>query len=238
MRLSPQTRARPARQEASPAPAVPCFTSEGGVFDLVQPTVHDIDFADMAAGLSKIARFNGAHRGPAYSVAQHSVMGADALFVESGDSMLAGYFLLHDGHEYKLGDWTRPAVDALIHHALAYCGADDRTAGLKRFMGEAIRNAVEASKAAIDRAVWQAACLPDIEKMPLYARQVRDMDNRMLRAEGRALFGPKAIPHLPAAGMAPPRLTGPIRPWAPMKAEEEFAKRLSRYLNIVVRETF
>ena len=31
----------------------------------------------------------------------------------TGDAILAGYFLLHDGHEYVVGDVAREALDAL-----------------------------------------------------------------------------------------------------------------------------
>jgi hypothetical protein len=43
-------------------------------------------------------------------------MGADALHRETGDALLAGYFLLYDGHEYVIGDITRPAVALIDHH--------------------------------------------------------------------------------------------------------------------------
>lgn len=218
--------------------AAPSFRPDGTVLDLARPAPADIDFAAMAGALSKIARFNGIYRAAAYSVAQHSVLGADALFAETGDAVLAGYFVLHDGHEHLLGDWTRPSVEALIHHMLAAVGADDATAGLKRFVERALRGAVEAAKAAIDAAIYQAAGVPDIAKMPLYRRQVIDMDERMLRAEGLALFGRRAAARLPAANRPPPRLAGAIKPWPAMKAEQEFGKRLARYLGIVVREEF
>jgi hypothetical protein len=223
------------RESAFAVPTVPAFLPDGDVIDLARPLPADIDFADMASALSKIARFNGIYRGPAYSVAQHSVMGADALFAETGDAVLAGYFLLHDGHEYLIGDWTRPAIDVLAHHAQAFCGQDERTAGLKQFVGHALRRAVEAAKIAVDAAIFLAAEIPPLERMPAYRRQVTDMDERMLRAEGLALFGQKAARHLPAADLPAPRLTGAIRPWGAMKAEELFIDRLERYLNIVVR---
>lgn len=216
----------------------PAFRPDGSVLDLAAPAPADIDFADMGGALSKIARFNGIYRCAAYSVAQHSVLGADALFAETGDAVLAGYFVLHDGHEYLLGDWTRPSVEAVTYHMLATVGADDSTAGLKRYVEQALRGAVKAAKSAIDAAVYKAAGTPDIALMPLYRRQVKDMDERMLRAEALALFGARAAPHLPAADRPPPRLSGAIKPWPAMKAEEEFGKRMARYLGIVVREEF
>jgi hypothetical protein len=220
---------------AFPVPTIPTFNPDGGVSDLVRPRQEDIDFADMANALSKGARFNGIYRCPAYSIAQHSVMGADALFNETGDAILAGYFVLHDGHEYRLGDWTRPAVDALAHFAGACCGETETTRPLAAFVAGAVRKGVEAAKAALDVAIWQRANIPPITNMPAYARQVKAMDERMLRAEGLALFGQKAAPHLPAADLPAPRLTGAIKPWGAMKAEEAFLDRLDRYLGIVAR---
>lgn len=237
--LAPGTKKeRKAPAGAFRIPTVGNFNPDGTESDLVRPMPEDIDFADMANALSKIARFNGICPGMAYSVAQHSVMGADALFAETGDAVLAGYFVLHNGHEYRLGDWTRPAVAALIHHAREWCRADERSALLGQFVSTAIHKAVDAAKATLDEAICVRAGIPTIDRMPIYRRQVKAMDNRMLRAEGLALFGQKAAPHLPAADLPPPRLTGAIKPWGPMKAEEEFCKRLSRYLGIVVREEF
>jgi hypothetical protein len=220
---------------AFPVPIVPTFEPDGSVSDLVRQHREDIDFAAMANALSKIARFYGIYRCPAYSVAQHCVMGADALFAETGDAILAGYFVLHDGHEYKLGDWPTPAVEAIVHFARAFCGEEERTALLAQFVGHAIRKGVAFAKASLDSAICARANIPSINCMPVYQRQVADMDKRMCRAEGLALFGPKAAPHLPAADLPAPRLTGALKPWGAMKAEEAFLDRLHRYLGIEAR---
>ncbi|MER9870255.1 hypothetical protein NKJ35_24310 [Mesorhizobium sp. M0136] len=212
---------------------VPAFRSDGTAFDLINPTAADIDFADMANALSKIARFNGIYRGAAYSVAQHSVMGADAIFRETGDSVLAGYFVLHDGHEYPFGDVTRPAVDLIQYwvEKLATAAKLDRP----EFIAKLVHRAIGEVKRCIDLAIYEAAQLPDITRMPLYVRQVKDMDDRMLVAEALALFGPNADPRCIPKGLKPPRLTGTIEPWGAMKAEIAFLDRLERYLGIVVR---
>lgn len=212
---------------------VHAFRPDGGVFDLMRLAPADIDFAAMAGALSKIARFNGVHRGQAYSVAQHSVMGADALFAETGDGELAGHFLLHDGHEWLLGDWTRPAMELLDRHvammlARTFDGAAEGWAGYAR---EAMANACLAA----DAVILEAAGLPPTRLRPAHARAVRDMDDRMLRAEAIALFGPRAARHLPAANRPAPKLTGAIRPWGAAKAEEAFLDRLERYCGVVVR---
>lgn len=206
---------------------VPSFNPDGTVMNLVEPTVDDIDFGDMAFTLAKIARFNGIHRGPAYSVAQHSVLGADALDHETGDKVLAGYFLLHDGHEYRFGDWPRPSVEAISHRLSRLAGKD---------VTKLLEAAIAEQKRALDLAIWKAAGLPPITSMPIYARAVNDMDARMLRFESLALFGPKASPHVPATDRPAPRVTVSLaKPWPAEKAREMFIDRLERYLGIVVR---
>ncbi|MBZ9852833.1 hypothetical protein LB566_03425 [Mesorhizobium sp. CA13] len=224
----------PKRHEPTSAAILPAFRPDGSAFDLMNPTAADINFADMANALSKIARFNGIYRCQAYVVAQHSVMGADALFRETGDSVLAGYFLIHDGHEYPFGDITRPAVD-IIQYWVAKLAA---SANLDRpdFIDKLVHRAVGEVKRCLDLAIYEAAQLPDIQRMPLYVRQVREMDERMLVAEALALFGPKADRRcLPKLDLPPPRLTGAIEPWGAMKAEIAFLDRLERYLGIVAR---
>jgi 5'-deoxynucleotidase YfbR-like HD superfamily hydrolase len=104
------------------------FRPDGSVRDLAAPDPVEIDFFAMANALSKIARFNGSNPGIAYSVAQHSVMGAEAAFNETGDTRLAAWFLLHDGEEYLLGDKPTPAqrllnatISAATHTARRNC---------------------------------------------------------------------------------------------------------------------
>lgn len=216
---------------------IPAFRPDGSVIDLANPRPEDIDFGHMANGLSKLARFNGIYGCQAYSVAQHSVMGADALYRETGDTMLAGYFVLHDGHKHLSGDITRPMVDLIEHHHVAlqrrkWPGARSAIA--------LVKEAVEAAKRSIDVAIFKAADIADLKLMPIYARQVKEMDDRMLRAEELALFGPHAqaslVTYWPSlADLPQPKLTGTIRPWGAMKAEEAFIDRLERYLGIVVR---
>jgi len=212
-------------------PEVPYFCPDGSVMDLAAISPAKIVFAEMAAGLSKIARFNGRYRCPAYSVAQHSVVGADALMNETGDAALAGYFLLHDGHEYLFGDLTTPVAELLerkVRNVLTRLG-------LRDLPGDIVRRAMASAKADADHAIYSAAGLPAIAGMPVYQRAVKAMDARMLRAEAIALFGAEAAHHVGAADLPAPKLTGAIRSWGPMKAEEAFIDRLERYLGIVAR---
>ena len=208
---------------------VPCFRTNGALVDLADLCADDIDFGEMAIALSKIARFNGIDGNLiGLSVAQHCVMGADALFRETGDGELAGYFLLHDGHEYLIGDITRPAI-RLIDHFIAAHQMAPRSA--IRVAGRAL----DLAKLAIDRVIINAAGRPAIHLMPLYARQVREMDERMCAAEASALFGATGDVPLIECHMPPPKLTGAIAPWPAAKAKDAFIDRLEKYLGIVVR---
>lgn len=199
----------------------PSFRPDGSSLDLANVQPSDIDFAEMAAALSKIARFDGRYACAAYSVAQHSVLGADALYYETGgDDVAAGYFVLHDGHEFLLGDMTRPVVDYLDH----LDGGEGR-----------INAAVALAKARIDVAIWRRANRAPPGSYPDKARLVAEMDERMLRAEALALFGPEAARQFSPRRMKPPRLVGAIKPWPADVAMNKFIERLDRYLGIRVR---
>jgi hypothetical protein len=227
-----QQRARRAGEAARKnAMAAPIIMVDASIVDLTTLSADQIEFADIAGALSKTVRFTGRHRGPGISVAQHCVMGADALFREEGDAVLSGYFLLHDAHEYLLGDIGRPAainIGLKTAHYLIENGVDPEIARVAVSVG------ISRSKEAIDSPIIEAAQLPPISRMPLYQRQVADMDERMCSAEAKALYGKSDIP-LMRCNLPPPRLTGAIEPWGAMKAEIAFIDRLERYLGIVVR---
>jgi len=83
----------------------------GRRLDLLDPSPLDIEIADIAHGLARVARWNGQTLGPAiFSVAQHCV------FVEAIASDLHPHLsrkgrltvLLHDAPEYVIGDMISP----------------------------------------------------------------------------------------------------------------------------------
>ena len=83
----------------------------GRRLDLIDPSPLDIEIADIAHGLARVARWNGQTRGPEiFSVAQHSLL-VDAAFGASApqsprrDRLAA---LLHDAPEYVIGDMISP----------------------------------------------------------------------------------------------------------------------------------
>ncbi|MGC0054857.1 hypothetical protein ACNSPG_17695 [Brucella pituitosa] len=197
--------------------AIMSFRPDGSLMNLAQPTEADVHWQTLGNALAKIARFNGIYSCLAYSVAQHSVMGADALINETGDPVLAGYFLLHDAHEAWIGDQSRPTTELLA----------DALFRMHSLPVHWVHKAVNEIKARLDQPIYHKAGLT-----PVLPQIVRDMDERMLQAETLALFGPTGYRNLAGRKMPIPKLTGAIKPWGALKAEEQWLERLSRYLGI------
>lgn len=230
------TQAAKSPAAAAPSqPLAPTFRRDGTVMDMADLKPGDVDFAEMAAGLSKIARWNGRYACAAYSAAQNAVFVADALFAESGDSQLAACGLLHESRAYLIGD-PQPSTTALVALLCAQALRGENYApDFAERAGQAVHDAIATVHGSIDRAIFGAARIDYPRLYPLYVRQVKDMADRVQRAAGIALFGRKAGPHLPAARRPAPRLTQAIEPWGAAKAELAFLDRLERYLGIVVR---
>ncbi|WP_337266624.1 HD family hydrolase [Oryzifoliimicrobium ureilyticus] len=83
----------------------------GRRLDLLDPSPLDIELADIAHGLARVARWNGQTTGDhAFSVAQHSLV-VEEIFrrlhpdAKPDECMMA---LLHDGPEYVIGDMISP----------------------------------------------------------------------------------------------------------------------------------
>ena len=88
----------------------------GRRLDLLDPTPVDIEIADIAHGLSFVARWNGQTRGDwAYSVAEHSLL-VEEIFARldpGADPRWCLAALLHDAPEYVIGDMISPVKAAL-----------------------------------------------------------------------------------------------------------------------------
>lgn len=97
----------------TPASKTTLTCADGRNFDLLNPSVDDVSFLVICEHLAKANRYCGATPGNTYSVAQHSVLCAQAALIASGDRTLAGYLLCHDMHEAYLGDDTTPKKRAL-----------------------------------------------------------------------------------------------------------------------------
>jgi uncharacterized protein len=83
----------------------------GRRLDLIDPSPLDVEIADIAHGLARVARWNGQTKGPEiFSVAQHSLL-VEALFAANDVSSSRGArlaALLHDAPEYVIGDMISP----------------------------------------------------------------------------------------------------------------------------------
>src|SRR3984957_3985407 len=104
----------------------------GRRLDLLDPSPLDIEIADIAHGLARVARWNGQTRGAhIFSVAQHTLL-VQAVMREQTprvDIRLRLAALLHDAPEYVIGDMISPfkavlgggckAVEQLLHFALS-----------------------------------------------------------------------------------------------------------------------
>ncbi|WEZ84605.1 hypothetical protein P6U16_08535 [Rhizobium sp. 32-5/1] len=185
----------------------------GSVIDMAQPDAAVVCFHEIANTLSKIARFNGRNDGPAFSVAQHCTMGAQALENERHGTLPARLFLLHDAHEWILGDLITPAAQLYA----------------KRAGSPQLLDVIAECKAGWDEAIYEAADLPGPSRWTNQQRQlVKGMDGRMLVAEAVALFGPGARAKFPK--WSKPLTTGEIKPWKADRAEREFKKLAYRLI--------
>jgi 5'-deoxynucleotidase YfbR-like HD superfamily hydrolase len=88
----------------------------GRRLDLLDPSPLDIEIADIAHGLARVARWNGqTHGDNAFSVAQHSLVveqicAALEPALSPRDRLAA---ILHDAPEYVIGDMISPFKNAL-----------------------------------------------------------------------------------------------------------------------------
>jgi len=88
----------------------------GRRLDLIDPSPLDVEIADIAHGLARVARWNGqTHGSEIFSVAQHSLL-VEAIFAaETAAPPRAARLaaLLHDAPEYVIGDMISPFKAAI-----------------------------------------------------------------------------------------------------------------------------
>lgn len=90
----------------------------GRRLDLLDPRPADIEIADIAHGLARVARWNGQTTGAhAFSVAQHALLVERIVNKSAAHTQDAGALslaaLLHDAPEYVIGDLISPFKAAL-----------------------------------------------------------------------------------------------------------------------------
>ncbi len=178
----------------------------GRRLDLLDPSPLDIEIADIAHGLARVARWNGQTRGGhIFSVAQHTLL-VEAVMREQTprvDVRVRLAALLHDAPEYVIGDMISPfkavlggdykAVEARLLSAIHI------RFGLPPLLGaEIVRRIKEADRGA---AYLEATELAGFAQ-----------------AEARRLFG--RDPGLPMATREEY-----LTPWSAAKAEKQFLAR-------------
>lgn len=175
--------------------------ANGRGIDLLGPTAADIDFEVVAEHLAKENRYNGATPGHCYSVAEHSLRGARAALVATGDYELAAYFLIHDGHEAFLKDDTTPKKRAIGEIAEEAFGV----------LASTIKEAFDRLTDRFDVAIHEAAGL-QWPPSPEMQAKIKHWDLTMFVTEWRDLMGSQPHPNwAPYAHIAP--LHNPIVPW-------------------------
>ncbi len=143
----------------------------GSNWDYLNPKPEDVDFHNIAVGLSRINRFCGQYiKAEDYSVAQHTVEG---LAIADSD-ILKKYWLLHDAHEAYMGDAPTPFKHAL--KVLSPKAYED----LKRLENISLK------------AIHQAAGLPFPAPLEIMD-QIKIIDSIVFLTEVRDLFAPEYV---------------------------------------------
>jgi 5'-deoxynucleotidase YfbR-like HD superfamily hydrolase len=178
----------------------------GRRLDLLDPSPLDIEIADIAHGLARVARWNGQTRGAhIFSVAQHTLL-VEAVMREQTprvDVRVRLAALLHDAPEYVVGDMISPFKAVL--------GGD-----------------YKAVEARLLSAIHVRFGLPPVLVAEI-ARRIKEADRGaayleatelagFAQAEARRLFG--RDPGLPMATRQEY-----LTPWTAAKAEKQFLAR-------------
>ncbi|MCL8385526.1 hypothetical protein [Xanthobacter aminoxidans] len=200
-------------------------TGTGRAFDLLAPTADMVDLEhDVAEALAREPRFGGHVRSGPYSVAQHCVLGVDAIIAETGSIDTARAFLLHDGHESYCKDITTPlaaALDRRVEQVIA-----ERWGMPPEFGRGVFDEALRGLKSDINIAIHAAAGHP-WPLPPDIAARVHHWDLAMLTAERRDMLCKPPKPWHPSVErVPPPARLGRIKVWPWPKAADEWRARL------------
>ncbi|GEP11792.1 hypothetical protein [Methylobacterium gnaphalii] len=184
----------------------------GQPIDLVNPSLDQVDFVAMAHALANLNRYVGAGY-QQVSVGLHVLIGLDFC-----PEPLKPYWLLHDGHEERLGEIATPVLQALQNTAREVF---NETAAI------VIKRAVAEFKLRHDRVIHEAAGLrlPSADER----RQIAEIDVLCLAIEHRDFHRPSARKWKHEIdGVQPGRS---IRRWqSPDKIAEQIIARFERYL--------
>src|SRR4030081_956480 len=179
----------------------------GRRLDLLDPSPLDVEIADIAHGLARVARWNGQTSGAhIFSVAQHTLL-VEAVMREQTpcvDVRLRLPALLHDAPEYVIGDMISPFKAVL--------GGDYR--GVEKRVLSAIHIRFGLPPVLADEVTRQIKAA-DKGAAYLEATQLAGF----AQAEAKRLFG--RDPGLPSATRR-----DYLNPWSAAKAEKRFLARL------------
>ena len=180
----------------------------GRRLDLIDPSPLDIEIADIAHGLARVARWNGQTSGAhIFSVAQHTLLVEAVMRTQAPriDEKLRLAALLHDAPEYVIGDMISP-FKALL-------GGDYKVVELRLLAAIHIRFGLPAQLAAD-----VTAQIKNADRGAAYLEAT--MLAGFSEAEARRLFG--RDPGLPES-VRDDYLT----PWSAAKAEKRFLARFN-----------
>jgi len=150
----------------------------GNALELVEPTVEQVDFREIAETLATLNRYTGCAQIP-ISVAQHTIICCENAPVE-----IRPWILLHDCHEAgRVGDIGTPQLEA-------FCKIAEQMYGLTA--SDIVRATIDEAKRRHDLVIHRAAGLPMptpeqravIKRLDLaaLATERRDFLNRSKRA--------------------------------------------------------
>jgi uncharacterized protein len=180
----------------------------GRRLDLLDPSPLDIEIADIAHGLARVARWNGQTEGAhIYSVAQHCLL-VEAVARQRArlDRASRLAILLHDAPEYVIGDMISP-FKAVIGDAYKAVEARLLTAIHLRF---GLPAALPAELVALTKAADRSAAYLEATRLAGFSA-----------SEARRFFG------------APPKFSTAIErdylaPWPAETAERRFLERFAK----------
>jgi 5'-nucleotidase len=180
----------------------------GRRLDLIDPSPLDIEIADIAHGLARVARWNGQTSGAhIFSVAQHTLLVEAVMRAQNPriDARLRLAALLHDAPEYVIGDMISPFKAVL--------GGDYKLVERRLLSAIHIRFGLPAVLA--DEITQR---IKNADRGAAYLEATKLAGFR--EAEARRLFG--RDPGLPAS-VRDDYLT----PWSAAKAEKRFLARFN-----------
>ena len=199
------------RSPAKPAARAWQRMLSGRRLDLLDPSPLDVEVADIAHGLARVARWNGqTHGAHIFSVAQHTLLVEVVLrhTLPRADHRLRLAAMLHDAPEYVIGDMISP---------------------FKAVIGGSYKAVEKRLLAAIHLHFGLPAVLPaDIEVLIKTA----DMGAAYLEATHLAGFGQAEAKRLFGRDpkLNPATAEAYLTPWSATKAERQFLARCQSLL--------